>query len=92
MGDYALVSNTSGPYNTASGFESTKWGSLIPFEKVADLLKEVLPVGESTNHETVREHLQAIGERIEADLGENGRWILSNPSQKRTSNCNRMDP
>ena len=37
----------------------TKWASLIPFEKVADLLKEVLPVGETTNHETVREHLQA---------------------------------
>jgi len=48
----------------------TKWASLIPFEKVADLLKEVLPVGESTNHETVREHLQAIAERIEAELGE----------------------
>jgi hypothetical protein len=48
----------------------TKWSSLIPFAKVADLLKEVLPVGESTNHETVREHLQAIAERMEADLGE----------------------
>jgi len=48
----------------------TKWGSLIPFEKVADLLKEVLPVGESTNHETIREHLQAIAERMEAELGE----------------------
>jgi hypothetical protein len=33
-------------------------------------LKEVLPVAESTNHETVREHLQAIAERMEADLGE----------------------
>lgn len=48
----------------------TKWGSLIPFERVADLLKEVLPVGESTNHETVREHLQAIAARIETELGE----------------------
>ena len=48
----------------------TKWGSLIPYEKVADLLKEVLPVGESTNHETVREHLQAVAERMEAELGE----------------------
>src|SRR5262249_32942154 len=48
----------------------TKWASLIPFAKVADLLKEVLPVGESTNHETVREHLQGIAERIEAELGE----------------------
>jgi hypothetical protein len=37
---------------------------------MSDLLKEVLPVGESTNHETVREHLQAIAERIEAELGE----------------------
>jgi len=47
----------------------TKWGSLIPFEKVADLLKEVLPVGQSTNHEMVREHLQGIAERMEAELG-----------------------
>jgi len=50
----------------------TKWGSLIPYEKVADLLKEVLPVGESTNHETVREHLQAVAERM-ADGGGVGR-------------------
>ena len=48
----------------------TKWASLIPFEKVADLLKEVLPVGKSTNHETVREHLQAMAERMEKELGE----------------------
>ena len=48
----------------------TKWASLIPFAKVADLLKEVLPVGESTNHESVREHLQATAERMEQELGE----------------------
>ena len=48
----------------------TKWASLIPFEKVADLMKEVLPVGETTNHETVREHLQAVAERMEKELGE----------------------
>jgi hypothetical protein len=48
----------------------TKWGSLIPYEKVVDLLKEVLPVSESTNHETVREHLQTIAERMEAELAE----------------------
>jgi hypothetical protein len=47
-----------------------KWASLISFEKVADLLKEVLPVGDTTNHETVREHLQAVAERVEGDLGE----------------------
>ncbi len=48
----------------------TKWASLIPFEKVAELLFEVLPVGETTNHETVREHLQSVAERIEGELGE----------------------
>src|SRR5438876_5228402 len=48
----------------------SKWGSLIPYEKVADLLKEALPVSGSTNHEMVREHLQAVAERMEAELGE----------------------
>jgi hypothetical protein len=48
----------------------TKWGSLIPYEKVADLLKEVLPVSESNHHERVREHLQSVAERMEAELGE----------------------
>lgn len=48
----------------------TRWASLIPFAKVADLLKEVLPVAPSTNHETVREHLQATAERMEQELGE----------------------
>ena len=33
-------------------------------------MKEVLPVEEATNHETVREHLQAVAERIEKELGE----------------------
>src|SRR5271157_187309 len=32
----------------------TKWGSLIPFEKVADLLKEVLPVGEESSRRATR--------------------------------------
>ncbi|MGH9350754.1 MAG: ISKra4 family transposase, partial [Terriglobia bacterium] len=48
----------------------TKLSSLIPYEKVTDLLKEVLPVSASTNHETVREHLQAVAERMETELGE----------------------
>jgi hypothetical protein len=37
---------------------------------VGDLSKEVLPVGESTNHETIREHLQAIAERMQVEMGE----------------------
>ncbi|MGH9403479.1 MAG: hypothetical protein ACRD2P_15390 [Terriglobia bacterium] len=37
---------------------------------MSDLLKEVLPVSASTNHETVREHLQTVAARMEAELGE----------------------
>lgn len=48
----------------------TKWASLLSFAKVAALLKDVLPVGESVNQELVRSHLQAVAERIEEELGE----------------------
>ena len=33
-------------------------------------VKTVFGVGETTNHETVREHLQAVAERMEGELGE----------------------
>ena len=48
----------------------TNWASLIPFAKVVGLLKQVLPVGDSLNPETVRSHVQATAERIEQELGE----------------------
>jgi hypothetical protein len=38
----------------------TKWSSLIPFAKTSDLLQEVLPVEDSVNPETVRNHLQDV--------------------------------
>ena len=70
----------------------TKWGSLIPFERVADLLKEVLPVGDSTNHETVREHLQGIAERMEARAGRRtASAILSSHGKRKRNNRCRMD-
>jgi hypothetical protein len=34
----------------------TRWGSLLPFAKVADLLCDVLPVDDSVKAETVRTH------------------------------------
>jgi hypothetical protein len=48
----------------------TKWASLIPYAKVAELLKDVLPVADTLNHETVRNHLHTIANRIEQELGE----------------------
>ncbi|MEM7789197.1 MAG: ISKra4 family transposase, partial [Bacteroidota bacterium] len=48
----------------------TKWASLAPYAKVADLLKDVLPVAETTNAATVRNHLHRVALRDEAALGE----------------------
>src|ERR1700688_266479 len=47
----------------------TKWASLIPFARATDLLKEVLPVGDLVNAETVRNHLQLTAERLEVIAG-----------------------
>jgi hypothetical protein len=46
-----------------------KWASLIPFAKVTDLLREVLPA--DADDETIRRHVQATAQRIEEELGEN---------------------
>lgn len=59
-------------------FLETKWGSLIPYAKVADLLKDVLPVGDTTNQVTIRQHLHSVAERMEQDLGEEKSRIFSN--------------
>lgn len=48
----------------------TKWASLIPYAKVVDLLKEVLPVAQTLTPETVRRHLQATATKVEQALGE----------------------
>jgi len=48
----------------------TKWASLIPFEKTVDLLKDVLPVDEKLNARSVKNHLQKIADKDEANLGE----------------------
>jgi hypothetical protein len=48
----------------------TKWASLVPYAKVIELLKDVLPVADTLNRETVRNHLHTIANRIERGLGE----------------------
>ena len=48
----------------------TKWASLIPYAKVVDLLKDVLPVTETGNQETVRQHVHATAAKMEQALGE----------------------
>ena len=47
----------------------TRWASLISFGMTAALLKDVLPVADTTNPETVRQHLHKVADRHDADLG-----------------------
>jgi hypothetical protein len=60
----------------------TKWASLIPFARVADLLKEVLPVADTTNQETIRAHLYTTAERMEQELGEERQLNLFDGSEE----------
>ncbi|GAA4419125.1 hypothetical protein GCM10023187_53150 [Nibrella viscosa] len=46
----------------------TKWASLIPYQKTADLLKEVLPVDQKINATTIQHHLHAVVEVQEKQL------------------------
>lgn len=63
-------------------YMETKWASILPFAKVAGLLREVLPVDEAINHETIRRHLQATAQRMEQALGEERPSVRSQPEQE----------
>jgi hypothetical protein len=60
----------------------TSWASLLPFAKVVDLLQQVLPVSDTLNQETVRNHLYATAERIEQELGEERQLNLFEGSEE----------
>src|SRR3954469_419434 len=47
----------------------SRWASLISFGMTAALLRDVLPVADTTNPETVRQHLYRVAARHYADLG-----------------------
>ena len=49
---------------------------------MADLLKEVLPVGDSANRESVRAHLYATAERVEQELGDERQLNLFEGSEE----------
>ena len=48
----------------------TRWASLVSFGVSARLLKNVLPIGESLNAITVRNHLHRAARRMEDELGD----------------------
>jgi hypothetical protein len=47
----------------------SRWASLISFGMTTALLKDVLPVADTTNPETVRQHLHRVAIRQDAELG-----------------------
>jgi hypothetical protein len=55
-------------------FLETKWACLIPFEKTANLLKEVLPVAETINATTIQNHLYGLALAQEKEVGEE-QWM-----------------
>ncbi|MPR36726.1 hypothetical protein GBK04_26185 [Cytophagaceae bacterium SJW1-29] len=55
-------------------FLETKWACLIPFEKTANLLKEVLPVAETINATTIQNHLYGLALAQEQEVGEE-QWM-----------------
>lgn len=48
----------------------TRWASLVSYGVTVDLLRDVLPVGETVNPETVRAQLHRVAERADAELGD----------------------
>ena len=51
-------------------FIETKWSCLIPFEKTANLLKDLLPVSETLNSTTIQNNLYDLVMTQEKEIGE----------------------
>jgi hypothetical protein len=58
-----------------------KWSSLLPYEVSCDLLHDVLPVDEKLSAVTIRNHLFAVAERIEKELGEERACLIEGSDQ-----------
>src|SRR5687767_10962152 len=57
------------PTAPAPLYLESRWASLISFGMTTALLKDVLPIADTTNPETVRQHLHRVAVRQDAELG-----------------------
>lgn len=48
----------------------TKWASLMPYAKTAELLKEILPIHQKLNAATIRNHLGQLAQQLDSQLSE----------------------
>jgi uncharacterized membrane-anchored protein YhcB (DUF1043 family) len=63
-------------------------GIVDHFEKAAEILKQILPLDDSVNQESVRKHTHATAERSEKELGEEQQLMCSRV--RRTSGSNTL--
>ena len=63
----------------------TRWASLVSFGVSVDLLKDVLPVGESLSAETVRNHLHKTARRMEDELADEQVFFIETCPRDRVS-------
>lgn len=64
----SLLSDWAGDHtHPALKYIETHWASMISYEMTTRLLKDVLPVGDSLNASTVRNHLCQVAQRLDAE-------------------------
>ena len=63
-------------------FIETKWACLIPFEKTANLLKDLLPVSETLNGTTIQNNLYDLVMTQEKEIGGNSLCLIVGASTK----------
>jgi len=57
----------------------TKWASLMSYCMTADLLKDILPIGDALNSSTIRNHLHKVAKRQEKELEEKSSTLSGSP-------------
>ncbi|MCG3471632.1 ISKra4 family transposase [Xenorhabdus bovienii] len=64
----SLLSDWAGEHtHPALKYIETRWASIISYELTTRLLKDILPVGESLNASTVRNHLCQVAKRLDTE-------------------------
>ncbi|MFT5520003.1 MAG: hypothetical protein ACI9IA_000590 [Enterobacterales bacterium] len=73
---FSVLNNWVSDHNSPElRYIETKWSSLMSYGMTVDLLKDVLPINEGLNAETVRQHLHKTAKRQEEQLKSQPRFI-----------------
>lgn len=76
----SLVSDWAGDHSHPSlKYIETRWASMISYEMTTRLLKDVLPVGNSLNASTVRNHLCQVAQRLDAETESHSGFLSGCP-------------